>query len=135
MPYEMIATGNAFELTKLSGYEEQFAEQDRGVLELDLRLPVSQNVASQLEDKLRQAGVQGLSVVTASPMIRVYFTKGFPWLAVIVAAVLGLIAIVILIVGWRLFREVAAVIPPVPLAIGLIAALVLGIMVLARGKR
>ncbi len=135
MPYEIIATGNAFELTKLSGYEEQFAEQDRGVLELDLRLPVSQNIASQLEDKLRQAGVQGLSVVAASPMIRVYFTKGFPWLAVIVAAVLGLIAIVILIVGWRLFREVAAVIPPVPLAIGLIAALVLGIMLVARGKR
>ena len=133
--YELIASGGILEAIQLSQYETYLAEGDRGLLELDLRLPIPQSIASELEDKLRQAGVSDVSVITASPLLRVYFRKGFPWLAIIAAAVLGLIALAILIIGWRLFREVAEVIP-IPilggLSLGVVIVLILIILALRR---
>jgi len=131
---ELVGTGNALQLMNLGEYEGRLEEGDRGALELDLRLPVSDGVARELESRLIQAGVTDARVVTGSPLLRIYWTKGMPWLAVIAAVIVGLIVILILVLGFRLFREVVAVIPPVPLTIGLIALSVLGIMVLSRRK-
>ena len=131
MAYEQIASGGILDATELASYESQLAEGDRALLELDLRLPVSAGVAQTLEDQLKQRGIPEVRVVTASPMLRIYWRKGFPWLFVIATLVLLL---AILIIGWRLFKEVAAVIPPVPLSIGLIALIVLGIVILARRR-
>lgn len=111
MDYQLIASGGLTDLNSLVRYEGQLAEGDGGLLELDLRLPVSQGVASELENKLRQAGIPDVRVVTASPLLQVYFRKGFPWLAVIAAAILGLIVLAILIMGWRLFKEVIPALP------------------------
>lgn len=109
--YKLIAQGGILDANDLAQYEDYFDEGDKGLLELDLRLPVSQSIAQGLENKLREAGVQDVRVTTASPMLRIYFRKGFPWLAVIAAAVLGLIALAILIVGWRLYKDVSPDIP------------------------
>lgn len=111
MFYKLIAQGGILDAGELSQYEDYFDEGDKGLLELDLRLPVSQGMAQELENKLREAGVQDVRVTTASPMLKIYFRKGFPWLAVIAAAVLGLIALAILIVGWRLYKDVSPDIP------------------------
>ena len=132
MGYEFIASGGILEAVHLSQYEAYLAEGQRGLLELDLRLPVPQSVASELEAKLRQAGVPDVSVTTASPLMRVYFRKGFPWLAVIAAAILGLIILAVMIVGWRLFKEV---IPEEfqPLAgMGIVAVIILVAIILMR---
>lgn len=134
--YELIGSGGILDAVELSSYESQLAEGDKALIELDLRLPVSQGVASELAEKLRQAGVQGVSVTTASPLLRIYFKKGFPWLAVIAAAVLGLIVLAILIIGWRLFKDVVPVgLQPIVAGLGLILIIVLGIILLARRRR
>lgn len=106
MAYKLVTTGSATDLAQLDQYEDEFREGDSGMLEVDLRLPVSQGVASSLEDQLRKAGVEGVRVVTASPRLKIYFNKGFPWLAVIAAIILGMLVIAILVVGWRLFKQV-----------------------------
>ena len=128
MSYELIASGGVLDAGQLSQWDSNFAEGQRGMLELDLRLPVSESVAKELENKLSAAGVQDVSVTTASPMLRIKFRKSFPWLAVIAATVLGMIALAILVVGWRLFREVIAVTPE-PFQFPVVAAIIAGIVI------
>ena len=124
--WEEVADGSFWELADLRQYEPYFKEGSRGLLELDLRLPVSQNVAQDLEDKLREAGVEDVKVRTASPMLQIFFKKGFAWLAVIAAIIIGLIVLAILIVGFRLFREVPGAVPLFAIAgLGILALLVI----------
>jgi len=124
MAYDLVADGSFWQLANLSQYEPYFEEGDRGLLELDLRLPVSEGVAQDLEDMLREAGVADVKVRTASPMLRIFFKKGFPWLAVIAAIILGLIVLAVLIVGFRLFKEVPGAVPLFAIAgVGILALL------------
>jgi len=133
--WQEIASGNLLDAAELSSYESQLAEGDRALLELDLRLPVSVGVAQTLEEQLRNAGVIDVRVTTASPMLRIYFRKGFPWLAVIAAVVLGLIVLAILIIGWRLYKEVFPDGLPAPISAGLIVALaILGLVIWQRRR-
>ncbi len=124
--WEEVADGSFWELAGLRQYEPYFEEGSRGLLELDLRLPVSEGVAQELEDKLRDAGMLDVKVRTASPMLRIFFRKGFPWLAVISAIIIGLIVLAILIVGWRLFKEVPGAVPLFAIAgLGILALLII----------
>ena len=132
---DLIATGSALELGNLGDYEGRLDEGDRGLLELDLRWGVSGQAAGELQSRLSRAGVTDARVARAGSVLRIYWTKGFPWLAVIAAAIVAIIVLIILVVGFRLFREVAKVIPPVPLAIGLIVAAVLTVVVLSKQRR
>lgn len=133
MKYEFLASGGILETAELSRYESMIGEGDRGLVELDLRLPVPQSVANDLQSKLRQAGVEELSVRTSGSMLQIYFRKGFPWLAVIAAAILGIIVLAVLIVGWRIFREVVpAALQPLVGGIGVLLLLGLGAVILAR---
>ncbi len=131
---DLVATGNALELMNLGDYEGRLDEGDRGLLELDLRAAVSQQMGRDLESRLIQAGVTDARVVTAGSVMRIYFTKGFPWLAVIAVAIVAMIVLIILVIGFRIFRDVAEK-APVALSIGMIAAAVLGMVVLARQRR
>lgn len=136
MAYEVVATGNALELANLGDYEGRLAEGDKALLELDLRWPISQGVASELESKLRQAGVTDARVATASPMLRISFTKGFPWLAVIAAIILVALVTLLIVIGWRMFKEVVPeAMQPIVASLGLVLLLGLGIVVLARRVR
>ena len=136
MAYELVGSGGILDAAELSQYEASLAEGQRGLLELDLRLPVSASVAAQLENELRQRGVLDVSVSTASPMLRVSWRKGFPWLAVIAAVVLGLVILAILIIGWRIFREVVPKGLQPLVGTGLIVAgiALVGLIVLRRRK-
>jgi len=127
MPWEEVAEGPVWTLGSLSQYENELEEGSRNLLELDLRLPVSKDVARQLEDTLKDAGVEGVRVTTASPMLKIYWRKGFPWLLVIVAAILGLIVLAALIISWRLFTYIGAI---APAAIPLMAIAGIGLLVL-----
>lgn len=113
MAWEQIASGGLLEATNLAGYETSYiAEGQRGMLQLDLRMPVSQNIASQLQSQLLERGVTEAQVSTGSPVLNISWRRGFPWLAVIVAVILALIILAILIVGWKLYREIVATLGP-----------------------
>ncbi len=134
--YEYVAHGGILDVGQISQYESCLEENQRGLIELDLRLPVSQGVAAELENKLKQAGVEDVRVTTASPMLRIYFRKGFPWLAVIAAAILGMIVLAVMIVGWRLFKEVVPEgLQPLVGGMGLVLLLILGTVILSRRLR
>ena len=136
MAYQLVASGNVLALANLGQWESQLDEGDKALLELDLRLPVSQDIASKLEEQLRQWGVPEVRVTTASPMLKIFFRKGFPWLAVLAAVILGLIVLAVLIVGWRLFKEIGAILGEGGLVPALIlgAGLLLGAIILVRRK-
>jgi len=130
MSWEQVAEGPFWSLADVGQYEEELPEGSRNLLELDLRLPISQEIVSELESILRDAGVAEVRVTTASPMVKIYWRKGFPWLPVIAAVVLGMIVLAVLIVGWRLLTYIGAEAPgAIPLL--LIAGVVLGVAGLA----
>jgi len=107
MSWELITSGGIINAAELVNYEQQYVgEGQRARLELDLRMPVSQDIANQLQNELKQRGVAGVSVRTGSPLLIVEYRKGFPWLAVIISAILAIAVLAILIIGWRIFREV-----------------------------
>ena len=127
MPYEKVSAGTVLDIAELGHYESYLDEEQRGLLELDLRLPLSQEIIRELETRLKQAAVEEVSVTGTGSILKVYFRKGFPWLAVIAAIILGIIVLAILIIGWRLFREVVETIGPT--GGWLMIAAVLGIVI------
>lgn len=138
MAWELVAEGGVISLANLGQYEEHLPEGSRNLLELELRLPVTDGVAQTLEDVLKDAGVADVKVVNfQNPHLRIYFTKGFPWLAMIVAAVLASLVIAALVIAWRLFTYVGGIAPEaIPLlALAAVAAItVVGIYLVRRKK-
>ena len=111
MAWEQIASGGLLAATDIERYEASIGEGQRALLELDLRAPTPDYIVSELQSQLRKAGVREAQVTTGSPLLRVSWRKGFPFLPVVVGIILGLIVLAILIVGWRLFKEIIAAIP------------------------
>ena len=137
MAWEQIASGGLLDVADIERYEAYVSEGQRGLLELDLKAPVPQSIVSELQSKLSEAGVKEVQVTTGSPLLRISWRKGFPFLPVVVAIVLGIIVLAILIAGWRLFKEVfpEGVLPVVggSMVIGL--AIVAGIVLIAMARR
>ncbi len=131
MAYELITAGGILDLPRLGEYETSMDEEELGLLELDLRLAVSPSISAELESQLQQAGVVDVRVTSASSMLKIYFRKGFPWLAVIAAIILGLIVLAILIIGWRLFKELPVGFQPIA-GVAILLLIVLGGVILAR---
>lgn len=124
MAWQEVASGSAIDLINLGQYEEELPEGSRNLLELYLRLPVTEGVAQTLEDALGAAGVPDVRVTTASPMLKIYFTKGFPWLAVIVGVIIASIVVFALVVMWKLSTAAPAAIPLMAIAAIAVAAVV-----------
>ena len=132
MAWQEVAEGDAIDLTNLGQYESQLDEGSSNLLQLALRLPVSQGVADDLENVLREAGVEGVRVTASSPILNIYFKKGFPWLAVIAAIILASLLVAALVITWRLFTMVpTAAIPFLALA-GVAAVTIIGIYLVRR---
>ena len=119
MQWVTVAEGSNTDLFNLSQYEEKFAEGQKGLLRLDLRVPAPAEAIGTLEERLRAAGVADLQLSSYGSTIDIRFRKGFPFLAVIAAVVLGLIVLAILVVGWQLFKETET-----PTQIGIIIAII-----------
>ena len=113
MAWEEVAEGPSWSLFGLSQYENELEESSYNWLQLNLRLPVTQGVAQEVENLLRDAGVEGVKVSTASPVLNIYFKKNPPWLAIIAAIALASIVLAALIVGWKLFTYVGEIAPNV----------------------
>lgn len=124
--WKLVTSGaGAGSLVNLQNYEEELEEGQRGKVSLALHLSVSSSIAEELESKLREAGVIEAEVSTEGNKLDIQFRKGFPWLAVIVAAVLGLIVLAALIVSWQFYKEVAEVAPQPLIIIGIIVGIAL----------
>ena len=135
MGWQEVASGSALDLFAIGQYEDQLLEGSHNLLELYLRLPVSEGVAQTLEDTLRAAGVENVRVTTASPILKIYFTKGFPWLVVIAGAIIASIIVLGLVLSWKLSTEVPAAIPLIALAAIAIATVVGIFLVKGKSKR
>ena len=123
MGWDLVSQGSAGALVNLPQYEDQLEEGSRNLLLLDLRLPVTEGVAQTLENALRDAGVEDVRVMPInSPQLRIYFTKGFPWLAVIVGIILASLVIAALVIAWTLFTLIVAV---ASMSIGLLIGIIL----------
>lgn len=136
MSWEQIAQGGVLDADEIADYENAIAEGQKAKLELDLRWELPSGVVDEIRRQLANRGIPGLAVYSSSPMLVVEWQKGFAWLPVIVGAVLGLIALAILIVGWRLFMEVEDIIPePLKPLLGLAILGGLGLLVWNYGKK
>ena len=112
MSWNLVGQGNVLAVADLAQYEGQLKEGSRNMLELALRLPVTDGVAQTLEDALKSAGVTDVRVVNyQNPHIRIYFTKGFPWLAVIAGVIVLSLVIAALVISWKLFTYIGEVSP------------------------
>ena len=135
MVWREVAEGDSWDLVQMPDlYEGDLAEGSHNKLEFILTAPCTPGVAQTIENELINQGVEGVKVepFTGSYGLRIYFTKGFPWLAVIVAAVLLLLTAFVLIIAWKLFTEVPAAIPL--MTIGLIAVIALAGVYLVRRR-
>jgi len=131
--WEEIAQGSLLDFySGLSQYDHLIPEGSRAMLQLNLRLPVSQEVADEVERALKAAGVPDAKV-TASPVLRIYFRKGFPWLPVVVGVIIPLlIVLAIVVVSWQLFKETGPTTGSLILIAGIGVAVLAGIMLLRR---
>ena len=135
MAWEKVASGGLLDATDIEKYEAYIGEGQRALLELALRAPAPDYIVAELQSQLQHHGVREAQVTTGSPLLRVSWRKGFPFLPVVVGIILGLIVLAILIVGWRLFKEVAEVVPAPVITGGIILALVIVAMLAWQRRR
>ena len=133
MNYELVTSGGLGDVMRLKDYEFAFEEGQRGLLSLDLRTSVPSSIAKQLESQLKQKGVSEARVTTGSPKINIYFKKGSPALALIAAAILALAVLAVLIIGWKLFKQVVTT--SLQPAVGTFALLVILLFVASLGLK
>lgn len=103
----LIAEGGMWDLTGIGQYEDQFAEGDRGILDLHLSITPPDFVVSALESAIRGAGVilEGIDVIPGdSSHMRIRFQKGVAPLAIVAIAVAAIILIFGAIMAWKLFQ-------------------------------
>jgi len=131
MAYQQIASGNVLELPNLGQYEPQIDEGGRCLLELDLLVSAPDWAVSQLKEQMELHEIPEARVESGSPKLRIFWRKGFAWIPIIIVLVL---ALAIMIIGWRLFKDVAAVIPAAPLTGIIVAVLVVIGLALWRRK-
>lgn len=124
--WKRIAEGtSAASLTGLKDYEDEIAEGQRGRLFINLRTPAPSSIVLALQEKLQDAGVLDAEVFSSGNDLEIRYRKGFPWLVVIVAIVLGLIVLAVLIVAWQFYGEVEETIPKEVLIAGAVVGVVL----------
>lgn len=112
MNWTQIASGNVVSAIEISSYEDQIEEGKHARLTFSLRSAPTQDIITQVQEELNNAGVTEGVASSSGNDLTVTYKKGFPWLAVIVAIVLGLVVLAILIIGWVLFKEVVDVVGP-----------------------
>ena len=132
MAWEEVAEGGVIDLPNIVGYEGQLEEGSSNLLQLFLRLPVTQGVATDLENALLEAGVEGVKVTIGSPILNIYFKKGFPWLAVIAGIILASLVVVALVITWKLFTMVPEAALPFLALAGIAAVTIIGVYLVRR---
>lgn len=123
--WKEVTRGIGTDFYKLRDYEGQLAEGQRGRVDLDLRIAMPESIQRILQNRLEQAGVEEAEVTSGSKILHIIGRKSFPFLALIVTAVL---ALAILVVSWRFFKEVVEVIPKAVIIGGAVILIILAVL-------
>ena len=122
--WKEVTRGKGTDFFKLRDYEGQLAEGQRGRVDLDLRVAMPDTIQRILQSRLEQAGVEEASV-SGGKVLHIIARKGALFLALIVTAVL---ALAILIISWRFFKEVAEVLPKGVMIGGAVVLIILAVL-------
>lgn len=111
---KVIAKGTKANLSDMQNYEDKFEEGSTGTVYLNLSTDWGiGGFVSGLNTSLGWAGVEMPEPVKAEgKTIKIRFRKKFPWLVVIVGAIIGISALYILITNWSLVKDVAGITAP-----------------------
>ena len=130
--WEEIADGGLIDLYSGVYHYEQFIPEDSKVrVRFNLRQSLSPSAVDELQERLEAAGVEDVKVTTGSPILDISFTKGFPWLTIVIGIVL---VIAVLIISWKLLVWIEEVAPGstkliVWGALGIVGVILLGAIV------
>ena len=131
MTWQQVASGDLGDLMNLQQYEAEVDEGQRALLRLNTDITPPQDFVSGIQNILQGKGVPECSVYTEAKALLIRYRKGFHWLTVIAAIVIGIIILAIAISSWQLFKEVSEMLPPTTISIGIILALAIaGIVIL-----
>jgi len=128
MAWEEIASGSGIEISDVISYEESHIEEgQRARLYCESLLPIPSGTIDGLRNSLTWAGVEDLKIVSSGNKINIYWRKGFPWAAVILAA----LVLIIIVIIWIFYREAPFTVNAMLVA-GIAIASVAGIALLRR---
>lgn len=120
--YQLVAEGNAKDISQLDSYESQYREGDRGYLDIQLAYSPSSDIISKLDDILRTSGAR-YRLEAYKKGLLIHFRKAVAPLAIIAGAIAAVILILGLLVAWKLYRLKPEVV--IGWTIGAIVAIVL----------
>jgi len=127
--WEFIGQGGVANIASLQSYEHAIPEGAMLKVRLDLRTPVSQSIVSEVKRQMIVRGVSDANATASGNTMWITARKGFPWLAVIAAIILAIVALVIIIVSWSIFKKIV----PAGLQGSLGILLIVGAVILAIG--
>ena len=102
--WQKLAEGT--DIADIAEYETQFAERQKGRLDLNLRLVPPGSAVTWLKQELINRGVAEADVRTSGSTVSIYWKKEFDPLTLIAVIVVGIAVLAALIISWKLFREV-----------------------------
>ena len=130
--WKEVADGGVIDLySGMYNYEHSIPEGSKVQCRFNLRQSLSPSVVNSLEERLEDANVTDVKVTTGSPVLNVFYTKGFPWLAIVIGIIL---VIALLIISWKILIWIEEVAPGstkfiVWGAVGIVGILLLGAVV------
>ena len=114
MAWELVGTGSRDDLNDVVFYEEQQVEEgQRAKLVCECNTRVPQGTIDSMQNYLAGINVTELEVVGSGSTFEISWRKGFPWAAIIIAAIILIALAVIAIVLWNFFKEIPDDIKPI----------------------
>lgn len=104
MSYQLVAEGDAQDITQLDSYESQYQEGERGYLDLQMVYAPPPDIVYKLDDILHVSEITGYRLEPYSNGLRVHFQKGIAPLAIIAAAIAAVVLLIGILVAWKLYR-------------------------------
>ena len=134
MALKIITEGDRWNLNTLGQYEGNFAEGDRGELRLYLSVNVPDWSLTALQNSIQFAGVELWdNIKQDNRIVYIRFKKAIAPLMIMAIIIAAAIAIVILLLGWQLFKEVKELGPwGIPVSALIIGGFALGAYLLTR---
>jgi len=104
MLYQLVAQGDAQDISQLDSYENQYQEGERGYLDLQMVYAPPSDVIYKLDDIFRVSEITGYRLEPYSNGLRVHFRKGIAPLAIIAAAIAAVVLLIGILVAWKLYK-------------------------------
>lgn len=104
MLYQLVAQGDAQDISQLESYESQYQEGDKGYLDLHLAYAPPSDIIYKLDDIFRISEITGYRLEPYSTGLRIHFKKGIAPLAIIAAAIAAVVLLLGILIAWKLYK-------------------------------